>query len=55
MNGGQLPTNQFHDIINWGALDHVSHAPINDIVTGASPGNTLSSFFGQGVQKFLYS
>ena len=26
MNGGQLPTNQLHDI-NWGALDHASHAP----------------------------
>ena len=28
MNGGQLPTNQLHDIkLNWGALDHASHAP----------------------------
>ena len=26
MNGGQLPTNQLHDI-NWGALDHASRAP----------------------------
>ena len=26
MNGGQLPTNQLHDI-SWGALDHASHAP----------------------------
>ena len=26
MDGGQLPTNQLHDI-NWGALDHASHAP----------------------------
>ena len=26
MNGGQLPTNQLHDI-NWAALDHASHAP----------------------------
>ena len=26
MNGGQLPTNQLHDI-NWGALDHAPHAP----------------------------
>ena len=25
MNGGQLPTNQLHDI-NWGALDHASRA-----------------------------
>ena len=27
MNGGQLPTNQLHDI-NWGTLDHVSRAHI---------------------------
>ena len=26
MNGGQLPTNQLHNI-NWGALDHASRAP----------------------------
>ena len=26
MNGGQLPTNQLHDI-NWGALDYASCAP----------------------------
>ena len=26
MNGGQLPTNQLHDI-NWGAPDHASRAP----------------------------
>ena len=26
MNIGQLPTNQLHNI-NWGALDHASHAP----------------------------
>ena len=26
MKGGQLPTNQLHDI-NWGALDHASRAP----------------------------
>ena len=26
MDRGQLPTNQLHDI-NWGALDHASHAP----------------------------
>ena len=25
MNGGQLPTNQLHDV-NWGALDHASCA-----------------------------
>ena len=25
MNGGQLPTNQLHDI-NWGTLDHASRA-----------------------------
>ena len=25
MNGGQLPTNQLHDI-NWGVLDHASRA-----------------------------
>ena len=26
MNGGQLPTNQLHDI-SWGTLDHASRAP----------------------------
>ena len=26
INGGQLPTNQLHDI-NWGALYHASRAP----------------------------
>ena len=26
MNGGKLPTNQFHDI-NWVALNHASRAP----------------------------
>ena len=26
MNGGQLPTNQLHDI-SWGILDHASGAP----------------------------
>ena len=26
MNGGQVPTNQLHDI-NWGVLDYASRAP----------------------------
>ena len=26
MNGGQLPTNQLHDI-NWGVIEHASHPP----------------------------